>query len=146
MVYCHLNWVPRMFELRMALKAAPVLDQCAGSAEMRYWRGERSVRCWSSASPYTGRAALYSPPWGQQEHLPSVTSLHVQEKCGEQTWHLARNSHRKLSESWRLSEEIGTPLCTVHCSYWGEIFLLAFYNFRQKTHLEDKFHLDFPTD
>ena len=36
----HLNWVPRMLELRMALKAAPLLDQCAGSAEMRYWGWE----------------------------------------------------------------------------------------------------------
>ena len=39
---------------------------------------------------YTGRAALYSPPGGQQEHLPPVTSLHVQEKCREQTWHYHR--------------------------------------------------------
>ena len=77
-----------MFELRMALKAAPVLDQCAGSAEMIYCGGEISVRSYSSqlgVKLYTGRGALYSPPGGQQEHLPSVTSLHVQEKCGEQT-------------------------------------------------------------
>ena len=36
MVYCHLNWVPRRLELRSPLKAGPVVDMLAGSAEIRY--------------------------------------------------------------------------------------------------------------
>ena len=59
MVYCHLNWVPRRLELRSPLKAGPVVDMLAGSAEIRYC-GDKGLSWADSPSLLTLQPELFT--------------------------------------------------------------------------------------
>ena len=99
----------------------PVCGVC-GDEILRGRDGNEELQLAASWQTYTGRAALYSPPGGEQEHLPPVTSLHVKEKCREQTWGLDSFIIEILSVTEAFTRNWDTVM---HC-------VSHFYNFRQK--------------